>query len=172
MPGERNSRKPDAKEVFALCREVEVLSSDPAWISLRIAPDMRMKQRIADFFRSQLDDLDDDLCDKLALAVEELLGNSIEHGSSAESRAVELGFIRTSRMLLFHIKDAGSGFSLNSVPHAALSNPPEEPLRHAAHRSKMGMRPGGYGIMLVKQIADELLYNEQGNEVILIKYLP
>jgi anti-sigma regulatory factor (Ser/Thr protein kinase) len=35
----------------------------------------------------------------------------------------------------------------------------------------MGMRPGGFGIMLVKQIADELVYNERGNEVLLIKLL-
>jgi anti-sigma regulatory factor (Ser/Thr protein kinase) len=33
------------------------------------------------------------------------------------------------------------------------------------------MRPGGFGIMLVRQIADELIYNEAGNEVILVKYL-
>jgi anti-sigma regulatory factor (Ser/Thr protein kinase) len=172
MPGEQNSRKPNADEAFAGSRDVEVVSSDPGWIRLRVAPEMRLKQKVADFFRSQLNDLDDDLCDKLALALEELLGNSIEHGSSTEPKsAVELACIRTSRMVLFYIKDAGSGFSFNSVPHAAVSNPPEEPLRHAAYRSKMGMRPGGYGILLVKQIADELLYNQHGNEVILIKYL-
>jgi len=31
--------------------------------------------------------------------------------------------------------------------------------------------PGGFGIRLVQQLADELLYNEKQNEVILIKYL-
>jgi anti-sigma regulatory factor (Ser/Thr protein kinase) len=172
MQGERNSGKPDAREAFAGSRDVEIVSSDPGWIRLRLAPEMRIKQSIADFFRSQLNDLDNDLCDKLALALEELLGNSIEHGSSTEPKsAVELACVRTARMVLFYLKDAGSGFSLNSVPHAAVSNPPDEPLRHAAYRSQMGMRPGGYGIMLVKQIADELLYNEYGNEVIMIKYL-
>lgn len=171
MPGERNS-KPDVKEAFAGSPDVEVVSADPGWIRLRVAPEMRVKQKVADFFRAHLNDLENDLCDKLALALEELLGNSIEHGSSTEPKsAVELACVRTPRMVLFYIKDAGSGFSLNSVPHAAVSNPPEEPLRHAAYRSKMGMRPGGYGILLVKQIADDLLYNQYGNEVILIKYL-
>jgi anti-sigma regulatory factor (Ser/Thr protein kinase) len=33
------------------------------------------------------------------------------------------------------------------------------------------MRPGGYGIVLVQQIVDELVYNQRGNEVIVIKYL-
>ena len=85
---------------------------------------------------------------------------------------VEFTVIRTSRMIEFQVKDAGSGFSLNNIPHAALNNPPEDPLRHTEHRSQKGMRPGGFGIMMVKQIADDLIYNEQGNEVVMIKYLP
>lgn len=172
MPGRSNSRKLDAREAFSGSRGVEVLSSDPTWICLRIAPEMRLKQGVADFFRCYLDDLDGEICEKLALALEELLGNSIEHGSVADPKgAIQLACIRTSRMVLFHIRDAGAGFSLDSVPHAAVNNPPEEPLRHAVYRSEKGMRPGGFGIMLVKQIADELLYNEHGNEVVLIKYL-
>ena len=38
-------------------------------------------------------------------------------------------------------------------------------------REKTGRRPGGFGMLLVKQIADELVYNERGNEVLLIKHL-
>jgi anti-sigma regulatory factor (Ser/Thr protein kinase) len=33
------------------------------------------------------------------------------------------------------------------------------------------MRPGGYGVLLARHLVDELLYNEQGNEVMLVKYL-
>jgi anti-sigma regulatory factor (Ser/Thr protein kinase) len=32
------------------------------------------------------------------------------------------------------------------------------------------MRPGGFGISIARAIADELLYNEAQNEVVLIKY--
>ena len=32
------------------------------------------------------------------------------------------------------------------------------------------MRPGGFGILLVRNLVDELVYNERGNEVILIEY--
>jgi anti-sigma regulatory factor (Ser/Thr protein kinase) len=171
MPAESNTPKVSAREAFAGDPKIEVRSSDPGWISLAIAPEMEMKQRMSDFFRAQLTDLPDDLCDKLAMAFEELLGNSIEHGSVSEpKRGVEIGFIRTPRMLLFHIRDAGPGFSLSSVPHAAVNNPPEDPLKHAAYRSEMGLRPGGFGILLVKQIADELIYNEHGNAVLMIKY--
>ena len=33
------------------------------------------------------------------------------------------------------------------------------------------MRPGGYGIVMVRAMVDELIYNEARNEVVLIKYL-
>lgn len=74
-------------------------------------------------------------------------------------------------MILLQVRDAGPGFDLNGVAHAAVNNPPDNPLRHAEARAKLGMRPGGFGILLVKQIADDLIYNEQGNEVVLVKYL-
>jgi hypothetical protein len=33
------------------------------------------------------------------------------------------------------------------------------------------MRAGGYGLLLVSGIVDELIFSEIGNEVLLIKYL-
>ena len=39
-------------------------------------------------------------------------------------------------------------------------------------RNQEGMRPGGYGVMLAKNLVDELIYGEKGNEVLLVKYLP
>jgi len=35
----------------------------------------------------------------------------------------------------------------------------------------LGLRPGGFGILLTRQLVDELIYNETGNEVLLIKYV-
>ena len=33
------------------------------------------------------------------------------------------------------------------------------------------MRAGGFGLLIVRAIADELMYNERGNEVTFVKYL-
>jgi anti-sigma regulatory factor (Ser/Thr protein kinase) len=33
------------------------------------------------------------------------------------------------------------------------------------------LRPGGFGILLAKNIIDELIYSEKGNEGMLVKYL-
>lgn len=162
----------NARETFAGDPHIEVKSSAPGWTHLLIIPAVGLVEKVGGFVRSQLADLPAPLCEELSLAVDELLTNSMEHGCRLDARCpVNFKFIRTTRMLLFQIKDSGAGFSVDSAVHAAVNNPPEDPLRHAQVRNQMGMRPGGFGIMLVKKIADELVYNERGNEVILVKYL-
>ena len=74
-------------------------------------------------------------------------------------------------MVTCRIADPGRGFALDDVPHAAISNPADDPIRHIALREARGMRPGGFGVLLAKQLVDQLIYAQDGNEVILIKYL-
>jgi hypothetical protein len=38
-------------------------------------------------------------------------------------------------------------------------------------REEKGIRPGGFGLKTVQSSVDELLYNEQRNEVVFVKYL-
>jgi anti-sigma regulatory factor (Ser/Thr protein kinase) len=38
-------------------------------------------------------------------------------------------------------------------------------------RAEEGRRPGGFGILLTRNLVDELLYNERGNAVLFVKYL-
>jgi anti-sigma regulatory factor (Ser/Thr protein kinase) len=162
-----------ARDAFRKTPEIQVKSSAPGWICLHIAPQLPLKERVVAFFRSHmLSDVSSELCEQITLAMDELLGNALEHGCKVDPTLdVELSYIRTSRSILLYLRDAGPGFSLESLNHAAVNNPPEDPLRHTSFRSQMGLRPGGFGIMLVKRIADELIYNETGNEVLFIKYL-
>jgi anti-sigma regulatory factor (Ser/Thr protein kinase) len=162
-----------ARDAFAGIPGIEVKSSSPGWISLCVPPELELKKPVVDFFRELMKrELSEELAEQLGMAIDELLSNAIEHGCKVRPRsAVGLSFIRTARSVVLQLRDAGTGFSLQNLKHAAVNNPPEDPLRHAKFRSRMGLRPGGFGIMLVRQIADELIYNEHGNEVMLIKYL-
>ena len=36
--------------------------------------------------------------------------------------------------------------------------------------SRPGPSPGGFGLLLVRQLVDEVMYSEAGNEVLLIKH--
>jgi anti-sigma regulatory factor (Ser/Thr protein kinase) len=52
-----------------------------------------------------------------------------------------------------------------------MSDVGDDPLQHIESREAQGKRAGGYGVLLAKSLVDELIYNEKGNEVMLIKYL-
>ena len=72
---------------------------------------------------------------------------------------------------MFRIADPGPGFSFKGLSHAAVGQPESEPIAHMSVREERGIRPGGFGIVMTKAAADELLYNEAQNEVMFVKYL-
>ena len=98
--------------------------------------------------------------------------NAIEHGGRLDpSKYVYISYVRAKHMVQCIVKDPGEGFTLDEIPHAAIANPTDDPIHHVAYREAQGMRPGGFGLLLAKHLVDELLYNEKGNDVLLVKYL-
>jgi anti-sigma regulatory factor (Ser/Thr protein kinase) len=105
-------------------------------------------------------------------AFREILLNAMEHGGGLDPNSyVEVEYVRAHRMVSCRIRDPGPGFTLDEITHAAVANPPEDPIRHAKVREELGLRPGGFGILLAQNLVDQVLYNQEGNEVLLIKYL-
>ncbi|MBI1787869.1 MAG: response regulator [Acidobacteria bacterium] len=152
--------------------DIEVLSATPEWIGLRVRCRVDVADRVLQFLRELKMDLPEKQREEIAMAFKEMLMNAIEHGGRLDpAKRIYVSYVRTSRAILYHIRDPGSGFSLEDLPHAAISNPPEAPTEHLERREELGMRPGGFGILLVRNLVDELIYNEKGNEVILIRYL-
>ncbi len=161
-----------AKDFFRDNAQIRVMVDLPGWVHLTLSPAFEAKALVVQFLRFHLDRLPEDLAEALILAVDELISNAIEHGCRLDPElCVDFAFIRASRMILIYVQDQGNGFSMGDLVHAAVNNPPDNPLRHTELRSQMGLRPGGFGIMLARQVADDLLYNENGNTVLLIKYL-
>jgi CheY-like chemotaxis protein/anti-sigma regulatory factor (Ser/Thr protein kinase) len=153
--------------------DIEVISASAHWISLEVRCKIASADRLSRFFRELNGEFTPDERDSIATAFRELLMNAIEHGGHSDPRQkVNLSYIRTARSVIYYIRDPGEGFSFDQLKHAAVSNSVEEPLGHAEVRDRLGIRPGGFGILLTRNFADELLYSEKGNEVMLIKYLP
>ena len=101
-----------------------------------------------------------------------MLLNAMEYGGKFDpEQTVEVSYMRTERSLIYCIGDPGSVFSPDQLPHAAISYPDEAPTQHMLYRMEHGMRAGGFGILFAKKLVDELVYNERGNKVLLIKYL-
>ena len=117
----------------------------------------------------------------LAIAIEEALLNSIQHGNLevsselrdndveaffelVDQRRSELPYSQRRVWLkadyhachaVFEIRDEGPGFSVKDVPD------PRKPANLE--------RPGGRGILLMREYMDEVRYNQKGNEVRLVK---
>lgn len=153
--------------------DIEVLSARPTWLALRLRCKMETADRILQFLRELGMDLPPVDQEKIATAFRELLMNAIEHGGGFDpEKKVTITYVRAERAIIYFVRDPGQGFSFQNLAHAAVANPLDLPLEHAAVREKLGKRPGGYGIFLTRGLVDELIYNQTGNEVVLIKYLP
>lgn len=151
---------------------IQILSARPDWLTLRIPCHLGAMQPLYRVITNLDLALDMELRESVGIAFRELLQNAIEHGCKcAEGKFVEVSYIRLQRAIICHIKDFGKGFKLNELEHAAISNPADEPYSHLNKRAEIGMRPGGFGLMLVQQMVDELVYNEVRNEVMFVKYL-
>jgi DNA-binding response OmpR family regulator len=151
---------------------IEVLSAKPDWLELSVPCSRDSAERMDQFMRQIKIDLPEEEREGVAQAFRELLMNAVEWGGELDpTRRVRISLLRTPRMLQYRVSDPGPGFRLEDLPHAAISNPPGDVFTHETVRQQMGLRPGGLGLMMVRAVADELLYNEKHNEVIFIKYL-
>jgi DNA-binding NarL/FixJ family response regulator len=161
-----------ALEASAWKEDIRVISGRPEWITLDIRCKLEAVERSAQFLRELQADLPQLTREDIAGAFRELLMNAIEHGGKSDPRKhVRASFIRIAQMVMVYIHDPGEGFSLDSLPHAAISNPEGSPTKHVEFRAEEGRRPGGFGILMTRNLVDDLLYNERGNSVLFVKYL-
>lgn len=152
--------------------DVEVLSARPDWIALEVRCRIEIADRLVPFLRELQVELPAEEQEQIGTAFRELLLNAIEHGGHLDPELrVEVAYIRLSRAILYYVRDPGTGFSPDALPHAA-GGSAGDPLAHVEVRQQAGMRAGGFGMLLTRHIADELIYNERGNQVLLVKYLP
>ncbi len=148
------------------------LSALSNWLVIQLHCESITIDRAVQLLREMNADLPASLADDLSTACREMILNAAEHGCQWDhSQCIEVIFARTGRMAMYQIRDSGPGFAVKELEHAAVGNPPGNPLQHVEYRVNHNMRPGGFGMLLARKIVDEMLYNEKGNEVILIKYL-
>lgn len=162
-----------ARLVSRTSPSIEVVSAAPNWVELLISC-TREDAEITQAFLAKLEaDLPHELVNSIRQALRELLLNAVEWGGKLDpAQKVRVARMRYARMLLYRVTDPGAGFSFEGLEHASVHDTSAESIaRVAVVRDRLGMRPGGFGIAMARAIADELLYNEAQNEVILIKYL-
>jgi anti-sigma regulatory factor (Ser/Thr protein kinase) len=144
----------------------------PHWISLTVSCQLVTAERLVHFMNEYRRDLADDDRASLMTAFREMLINAMEHGAGFDpEKVVNVTAVRTERAIVYHFRDPGTGFTPREIERQALPSREADPLALIERRVKMGLRPGGFGMLVAKQFVDEMFYSERGNEVLLIKRL-
>lgn len=138
-------------------------------IQFQMHSDGRLREELNDmlselFMQTPLSEED---VGRIRYAVLEMVQNAVEWGNrNRKDLEVSVSYEVTKDFVKFVITDQGQGFNPQDIPHAANE---EDPVSHMSIREKLGLRDGGFGILISKGMVDEFKYNEAGNQVTLIK---
>jgi DNA-binding response OmpR family regulator len=138
-------------------------------IHVELSSEINFLKDLNDFLMlvCQTTPLTNDQVVQLRQAVMEMAQNAIEWGNQHQSdRLVNITYRVYEEYLEIVVRDQGSGFDRSSLPHAAV---PGDPFTHLDVREKLGLRAGGFGLLICQGMVDEVRYNDVGNEVTLIK---
>jgi len=106
---------------------------------------------------------------RLIMAVREMGTNAMEWGHRKQAdMLITVTYRIDPKKVEIIVRDTGPGFDRSNLPHAAS---PEDPAAHMELRNALGLRPGGFGILMTRGLVDEMYYNQKGNEVRLVKYV-
>lgn len=121
---------------------IEVVSGATFWLTLRVRCRLVTAERLVRFLTEYQTDLAGPEREALIMAFREMLLNAMEHGGGFNpERVVEVTAARTEHAIVYHVKDPGPGFDPTDLPHAAVSNAPDDPAGHMQQRLSAGCAP-------------------------------
>jgi DNA-binding response OmpR family regulator len=138
-------------------------------IHVELNSEIKLLKDLNDFLMTvcQTTPLSNEQVMQLRQAVMEMVHNAIEWGNQHQSDLlVNIIYRVHENHLEIMVRDQGPGFDRANLPHAAIAN---DPFTHLDVRDKLCLRAGGFGLLICQSLVDEMKYNDQGNEVTLIK---
>jgi len=97
--------------------------------------------------------INEEMIGNVMVCVTEAVTNAIEHGNKNDkNKNIYLNYKQTDNKLIFKIKDEGNGFDYKNIPDPTLPENIE--------------KEDGRGIFLIKNLADELEFNDNGSEIV------
>src|SRR5580704_8154428 len=104
--------------------DIHILSARPGWVSLRVNCRLLTADRLLSFARELSAQLPKDTREEMMQALREILLNAMEHGAAFNpEQVVEVTGVRTSRTMVFYVRDPGAGFRHETIDHAAGIDP-------------------------------------------------
>jgi len=109
----------------------------------------RMIEDVCDVFN-----INQDYYGNILVALTEAVNNAIYHGNQAnENKSIDISFKSSPNRISFIVKDEGPGFNYSDLPD------PTNPENIA--------NPNGRGVFLMRNLADNVSFEDEGSKVIL-----
>ncbi|MCD6018091.1 MAG: Serine-protein kinase RsbW [Bacteroidetes bacterium] len=109
----------------------------------------RLVEDVCDVFN-----VNEDSYGNILIAVTEAVNNAIYHGNQGNpEKKIKIGFESGDKNICFSVADEGAGFDHASLPD------PTDPINID--------KPNGRGVFLMKNLADKVEFNNNGQEVCL-----
>lgn len=122
-----------------------------------LSENIRMIESFIDNAKDKYE-LNDDIYGNIMIAVTEAVNNAIKHGNKSDkSKNVILALNLEEGRITFIVEDEGIGFNFKQLPDPTAPENLE--------------KPGGRGIFLMKHLADEVGFEEDGRIVSLAFYV-
>lgn len=124
--------------------------------SIQLASDLNEIDRLAEFVGeiAARAGCNDEKEHHIQLALNEAVTNAILHGNKKDpAKPVTVSAIISSEDVKVTVSDQGSGFDPDTIPDP--------------RKKENLLKTGGRGVWLMFEFADEVRYNEKGNEVAL-----
>lgn len=91
----------------------------------------------------------------LRVALSEALSNAIVYGNGLDpSKSVDVRIEIATQNIVVHVSDEGDGFDPSSIPDPTLPDRID--------------RPDGRGLFLIRQLVDNVSFNDRGNAICMI----
>jgi anti-sigma regulatory factor (Ser/Thr protein kinase) len=139
-------------------------------VEIQLNSDAKNREQLNDLLSELflLTPLSEEEVGRIRYVAMEMIENAMEWGNRRQrDLLVTISYQVTDEYVKFVIADEGAGFDPGCVPHAACA---DDPAAHLCIREKLGLRDGGFGILIARGVMDEVRYNDRGNQVTLVKH--
>lgn len=115
------------------------------------ADNLRLVERLIEDV-CEIYNVSEDNFGNILIAVTEAVNNAIWHGNKGNpEKSVQIGFENLEKKITFTVSDEGQGFDYNGLPDPTDPNNID--------------KPNGRGVFLMKNLADKVEFNRNGQEV-------
>jgi len=151
---------------------IETIQGTLQNVVLAVRCDLKTLDRLMQFMR-EVPFLPPQESEDVAFAFREIVMNAMEHGGKFDpQKFVEIGYLKSKRMVMCRVKDPGDGFSLDEIRVAELTGPLVDYAEQTREGKDVELPACALGILIARKFVDDLIFSEKGNEAFLIKYLP